>query len=129
MGIWNPDLSGFWIIKKDWASNGPDYVRDLKSGSPTNKNHTNGSHSTKTTGQKCPDFEWSGFWKVETKPYLKPDHLKSDLHSSDFKCYRIQKCRISDPHCISVKLNLLDAFSSWNLHQNLFRVDGSRHEF
>ena len=72
--IYRGDLisSLVWISndpKNGWVSNGPDFKGDLNSGSLTIwkpdkwllfcKNHLN-------SGQKHPDFEWSGLWMVWT---------------------------------------------------------------
>ena len=80
-GIWNPEAQPFEI----WT-NGCHFV----------KNHLK-------SRQKCPDFEWSGFWMVGTiaaaiaKTW--PFEICS-LQSLNFKCLGISNGRISDPHCI-----------------------------
>ena len=58
------------MVLKGWFSNGPDFKWDLKSGSPQSfENWTNGCHFVQNhfnSGQKCLDFERSGFQMVGT---------------------------------------------------------------
>ena len=66
VGIWNPDLSVFRMVEKrlgcKWS--GFQMASEIRS---------NGRHFAKSqlkSGQKCTDFEWSGFWEVGTIAFI-----------------------------------------------------------
>ena len=69
--IWNPDKSGFHMVKKSWAANGLDLEWDLKSFSNPDKWPLLCAKKTHLKSwQKCLDFEWSRLWMVGTKASL-----------------------------------------------------------
>ena len=121
MGIWNPDLSGFWMVKqiglqmvqiKKGIWNLEVWAIKIKQMEAIQKNHLK-------SRQKCPDFEWSGFWKVETIAIAKTRPFEIwPLKSPDFKCFWIFNGQISDPQCISVKLS-----SFYEIYNKIFIIE------
>ena len=92
VGIWNPTLSGFWMVQKRLACKWSGFRIGSEIRKPNHlKTDQNGRHLVFTIWHtdflvrilNGPVFKW-----------LKTNHLKSDLQK-----VRISNGRISDPHC------------------------------
>ena len=94
--------------KRGCVANGPDFEWDLKYGSPTiwnpdkwqpicqRQNHLK-------SGQKCSDFEWSGFWMVGCIAIVWrswPENINRKVYPRFLDFSAIWASRIKIPTCI-----------------------------
>ena len=94
--------------KQGWVANGPDFEWDLKYGSPTIWNPYKWPpfcqrQNQLKSGQKCSDFEWSGFWMVGCIAIVWrswPENINRKVYPRFLDFSAIWASRIKIPTCI-----------------------------